>query len=139
MGRLDPRNPSELARFDPEDVYNCDETGLFLKAIANKTLVTGPVQDDRDTMGQDRDYDARKDDNSFNCFQETLENFLGAAKYPDSITYNPELITHFNNAVAGMEMFVEYKRLISVQFKRLECISELDRTPCFLIFDKISN
>lgn len=29
----------DLAKFAPEDVYNADETGVFWKALPNKTLV----------------------------------------------------------------------------------------------------
>ncbi|KAG0369130.1 hypothetical protein BGZ54_000244 [Gamsiella multidivaricata] len=33
-----------LEDFDPDNIYNCDETGLFLKAMSSKTIVTGPVR-----------------------------------------------------------------------------------------------
>ena len=33
-----------LADFDIEDIYNCDETGLYLKATSSDTLASGPVR-----------------------------------------------------------------------------------------------
>jgi len=32
-----------LATFPLENIYNCDETGLYLKALSNKTIDTGPI------------------------------------------------------------------------------------------------
>ncbi|ORY95138.1 hypothetical protein BCR41DRAFT_402355 [Lobosporangium transversale] len=34
---------NEFTRLDSEDVYNCDETGLFLKAMANEALAVEPA------------------------------------------------------------------------------------------------
>lgn len=35
---------AELARFNVEDIYNCDETGLYLKAMSNTTQDTAPIR-----------------------------------------------------------------------------------------------
>ena len=32
-----------LATFPLENIYNCDETGFYLKALSNKTIDTGPI------------------------------------------------------------------------------------------------
>ncbi len=32
-----------ISNFDLNDVFNCDETGLFYQIISNQTLITGPV------------------------------------------------------------------------------------------------
>ena len=32
------RLPDILTEFRPEDIYNCDETGLFFRALPDKTL-----------------------------------------------------------------------------------------------------
>ncbi|KAG0354192.1 hypothetical protein BGZ54_001794, partial [Gamsiella multidivaricata] len=33
-----------LEDFGPDNIYNCHETGLFLKALSNKPLATGPIR-----------------------------------------------------------------------------------------------
>ncbi|KAG0369323.1 hypothetical protein BGZ54_010281 [Gamsiella multidivaricata] len=33
-----------LEDFGPDNIYNCNEMGLFLKAMSNKTLATGPIR-----------------------------------------------------------------------------------------------
>lgn len=37
-----------LATFHPNDVYNCDETGLYLKAQSNKSLDSKPIRGKKD-------------------------------------------------------------------------------------------
>lgn len=32
-----------LSRFDVHNIYNCDETGLYLRALPTKTVTSGPV------------------------------------------------------------------------------------------------
>lgn len=43
----------QLSRYAPHDIYNCDETGLYLKVLSNRTLSQGrisgrkPIKDSR--------------------------------------------------------------------------------------------
>ena len=41
QGRLQLQE--DLATYDPQDIYNMDETGLFYRLLPNSTLATGPV------------------------------------------------------------------------------------------------
>jgi hypothetical protein len=36
--------PIRLSNYEPEDVYNMDETGLYFRAHPNKTLTQGKVK-----------------------------------------------------------------------------------------------
>ena len=47
----------DLFAYDPQDIYNMDETGLFYRLLPNSTLATGPVsgkknQKERITVAQ---------------------------------------------------------------------------------------
>ncbi|KAF9931266.1 hypothetical protein FBU30_010495, partial [Linnemannia zychae] len=43
----------ELSGYTPSDIYNCDETGLYLKVMSNRTLSQGRIS------GRKPDKDAR--------------------------------------------------------------------------------
>ncbi|ORZ13435.1 hypothetical protein BCR41DRAFT_407827, partial [Lobosporangium transversale] len=102
---LDIEQP--ILREIPVELPSRTVVRTILQEVSSSPITDPDHESGEDTMGPDQENVKPND------FQETLEGLLDTTEDPDNIVHDPELTTHFNNVVTSMEMFVEYRRLIS--------------------------